>query len=123
MREVTCHCPDGGSWDIAGGLPNAEYYNASGRALPDVSALSTNFEVVIQGLWGPISGTSAAAPTFAAIVTLLNDARYQAGKGPLGFLNPFLYQVRLWHRPTVCSVILLTVCVCIERRWDASDMT
>jgi tripeptidyl-peptidase-1 len=75
------------------GLPNAEYYNASGRALPDVSALSTNFEVVIQGLWGPISGTSAAAPTFAAIVTLLNDARYQAGKGPLGFLNPFLYQV------------------------------
>jgi tripeptidyl-peptidase-1 len=74
------------------GLPDSEYYNASGRALPDVSALSTNYEVVIQGLWGPISGTSAAAPTFAAIVTLLNDARYQAGKGPLGFLNPWLYQ-------------------------------
>ncbi len=77
----------------SGGLPDAEYYNISGRALPDVSALSTNYEVVIQGLWGPISGTSAAAPTFAAVVTLLNDARYQAGKGPLGFLNPFLYQV------------------------------
>jgi len=26
------------------------------------------------------------------MVALLNDARYQIGKGPLGFLNPFLYQ-------------------------------
>ena len=40
-----------------------------------------------------ISGTSAAAPTFAGIVTLLNDASISAGKPPLGFLNPMLYSI------------------------------
>lgn len=38
-----------------------------------------------------ISGTSASAPTFAAIVALLNDAMLAAGRPPLGFLNPLLY--------------------------------
>ena len=36
-------------------------------------------------------GTSAASPTFAGIIGLLNDARLRAGKPPLGFLNPFFY--------------------------------
>ena len=36
-------------------------------------------------------GTSAAAPTVAGIVGLLNDARLRAGKPVLGFLNPLLY--------------------------------
>jgi subtilase family serine protease len=40
-----------------------------------------------------ISGTSASAPTFAGIVTLLNDALIAAGKHPLGFLNPMLYSI------------------------------
>ena len=35
--------------------------------------------------------TSAAAPTFAGVIGLLNDARLLAGKSTLGFLNPFLY--------------------------------
>jgi tripeptidyl-peptidase-1 len=39
-------------------------------------------------------GTSAATPTFAAIISLINDARYQRNKKPLGFLNPLLYQLR-----------------------------
>ena len=34
---------------------------------------------------------SAASPTFAAIVSLLNSARLSAGQRPLGFLNPFIY--------------------------------
>ena len=38
-----------------------------------------------------IGGTSAASPTFAGIVALLNDARIAAGKPPLGFLNPLIY--------------------------------
>lgn len=38
-----------------------------------------------------VGGTSASAPIFAGIVTLLNEARIAAGKGPLGFLNPTLY--------------------------------
>lgn len=36
-------------------------------------------------------GNSASAPTFAAIISLLNTARLKAKKKPLGFLNPWLY--------------------------------
>ena len=39
----------------------------------------------------PVAGTSASAPSFAGIVSLLNDARLAAGKSPLGFLNPWIY--------------------------------
>ena len=46
---------------------------------------------MIQGAWGPISGTSAASPTFAACIALINDARALVGKQRLGFLNPLLY--------------------------------
>ena len=34
---------------------------------------------------------SAAAPAFAGIVSLLNNARLSVGQPPLGFLNPWLY--------------------------------
>ena len=36
-------------------------------------------------------GTSAAAPAFAAVVSLLNQARLAQGGKQMGFLNPFLY--------------------------------
>ena len=41
-----------------------------------------------------VSGTSCASPTFAGVVSLLNDLRISAGKSTLGFLNPLVYQVR-----------------------------
>lgn len=39
-----------------------------------------------------LAGTSASAPTFAAMVSLLNEARLKQGKPAMGFINPFLYQ-------------------------------
>ena len=39
-----------------------------------------------------VGGTSASTPAFAGLVSLMNEARAQAGKKPLGFLNPFIYQ-------------------------------
>lgn len=42
----------------------------------------------------PEDGTSASAPIFAGVVSLLNDARLNAGKSPLGFLNPMLYKAK-----------------------------
>lgn len=39
-----------------------------------------------------VGGTSASSPTFASVVTLLNDYRLSQGKPVLGFLNPLLYQ-------------------------------
>ena len=39
-----------------------------------------------------IGGTSAGSPQWAGIFALANSAR-AAGKGPLGFVNPGLYQI------------------------------
>ncbi|KAF9645510.1 subtilisin-like protein [Thelephora ganbajun] len=66
-------------------------FNASGRGFPDVAAQGLNFQVVVGGKIYSVGGTSASSPTFAAVVSLLNDARITAGLPSLGFLNPWLY--------------------------------
>ncbi|KZT64349.1 subtilisin-like protein [Daedalea quercina L-15889] len=66
-------------------------YNASGRGFPDVATQAQDFEIVTGGAAEPVSGTSCASPTFASIISLLNDELIAAGKSPLGFLNPWLY--------------------------------
>lgn len=73
------------------GSLNATYLSSFSQAFPDVSAQADNFRIFFQGEPGLIGGTSAAAPTFAGFVSLLNDARLSKGLKPLGFLNPFLY--------------------------------
>lgn len=71
----------------------AGLYNPAGRGFPDVAAQGYGFHVVDKGYSTLISGTSSSAPVFAALVALLNSARLQAGKPPLGFLNPWIYSV------------------------------
>jgi len=66
-------------------------YNKTGRGYPDVSAQGQSFQVVIGGQTSSVTGTSASTPTFAAVISLLNDYRIANGKSPLGFLNPLLY--------------------------------
>ncbi|KAL1981322.1 hypothetical protein VTN96DRAFT_2763 [Rasamsonia emersonii] len=66
-------------------------YNESGRGFPDVAAQGVNYAVYDKGMLTMLEGTSAASPTFAAIVALLNDARLRAGQPVLGFLNPLIY--------------------------------
>ncbi|KAI8630014.1 subtilisin-like protein [Xylariaceae sp. FL1651] len=66
-------------------------YNPQGRGFPDVAAQGEGFVVVSQGRAISVGGTSASAPTFAAVVSLLNNARLSKGQKPLGFLNPWLY--------------------------------
>lgn len=68
-----------------------KYFNASGRAYPDISAQATNFVIVVSGSATSVSGTSCSAPTTAGIIQLLNSGRIAAGKKGLGFLNPWLY--------------------------------
>lgn len=75
-------------------LPAASSWNSSGRATPDVSAYGENFQVVVDGSVEGVGGTSASTPTFAGIVTYLNEVRIvKNGKAPLGFLNPWLYKL------------------------------
>lgn len=72
--------------------PPTGSFPPTGRATPDVSALGEGYQVVADGHVEAVGGTSASAPAFAGMVALLNEARAQKNKSPLGFLNPFLYQ-------------------------------
>lgn len=71
----------------------APYTNFSGRGFPDVSAHSASpaYQIVYDGEASSSGGTSAAAPVWAGIIALLNDARLRNGQSVLGFLNPLLY--------------------------------
>jgi tripeptidyl-peptidase-1 len=73
-------------------IPDAKWYNASGRAYPDISAFGVDFDVIVGGSSMPVSGTSASTPLVAGVISLLNEVRLKAGKKQLGFLNPLLYQ-------------------------------
>uniref|UniRef100_A0A8C9AV41 Tripeptidyl-peptidase 1 n=1 Tax=Prolemur simus TaxID=1328070 RepID=A0A8C9AV41_PROSS len=98
-------------------LPPSSYFNASGRAYPDVAALSDGYWVVSNSVPIPwVSGTSvrisltpvsletsdpfkhhfpkASTPVFGGLLSLINEHRILSGRPPLGFLNPRLYQQR-----------------------------
>lgn len=67
-------------------------FNRNGRGIPDVSALGANFPTILQGDKELLSGSSVATPVWAAIITMINQERTAVGKGPVGFINPVLYQ-------------------------------
>lgn len=75
------------------GVPSSDYFNKTGRAYPDVAALSRHFWVVNNRIPVPgVAGTSAATPTVAGIISMVNEHRLHNNQPTLGFLNPFLYQ-------------------------------
>ncbi|KAL2062257.1 hypothetical protein VTL71DRAFT_6523 [Oculimacula yallundae] len=69
------------------------------RGGPDVAALGRNFIIgvgknlpyVPEDTYHLVGGTSASAPVFGSVLTLINEARLNAGKTPVGFVNPVLY--------------------------------
>jgi tripeptidyl-peptidase I len=67
------------------------FYNPGGRGYPDISAQGFRAATVWNGTKRLVDGTSASAPTVAAIVALVNDALLAQGKPPMGWLNPWLY--------------------------------
>ena len=88
-KEVTTYLKNA---NRAPPFPPDSAFNKDGRANPDVSALGEGFQVVLGGHVNGIGGTSASAPMFAGLVSLLNEARLQSQGGkPMGFLNPCVY--------------------------------
>ena len=69
-------------------------YNASGRAYPDVATLAAfGIPLCTYGGCSGSGGTSASAPTVAGMLSLINDARLNAGLKSLGFINTKLYSL------------------------------
>ena len=73
---------------------NSSQYNTSqtSRGYPDVSFNGQDYATAINGEFRSISGTSASAPAFGALVTLINEERERVGKKAVGFLNPVLHR-------------------------------
>ena len=88
------------SWQQAPGVANA--YSTGYREVPDVSMNAdpqTGYDVYckVGGCanigWMVIGGTSAAAPAWAAMIALANEAELRANGTDVGFLNPSLYNI------------------------------
>eukprot|EP00039_Didymoeca_costata_P021780 m.2956 g.2956 ORF g.2956 m.2956 type:complete len:719 (+) comp2634_c0_seq1:39-2195(+) len=75
----------------ASGLPSSSVYTSNGRATPDISAVSTNFQILVSNYTGPLSGTSASTPTVAGLISLINQARLAKQMPTIGLLAPHLY--------------------------------
>jgi kumamolisin len=97
---------DGDGWATGGGIsdvfPVPDYQKKislpvsvnskkhKGRGLPDVAANAdseTGYNILVDGQWSVIGGTSAVAPLIAGLVALAN----QKLKKKVGFINPKLY--------------------------------
>lgn len=79
------------------GVPKLAFFNQSGRAYPDITALGSRFLVFVDEAQVELSGTSASTPVIAAMISLFNDARKGEGLPPMGHVAPFLYQMHRKH--------------------------
>ncbi|KAF2170925.1 hypothetical protein M409DRAFT_18896 [Zasmidium cellare ATCC 36951] len=73
-------------------FPASGIYNRGGRGFPDVSANGANFNLFVNQTATQQAGTSLAAPIWSSIFALINQARKDAGKSAVGFVNPVLYE-------------------------------
>ena len=76
-------------WQTGAGLPTENK-----RAVPDVAAVaSANFSNYFhfRGVTWSAAGTSLATPIWAGFAALINQARGQEGRAPIGLLGPWIY--------------------------------
>jgi len=73
-------------------LPPPSFYNATGRALPDVASVGEQIIIIMNGTVQTADGTSCSSPIWAGMLTLINGFRLAAGKSSIGFFNPILYK-------------------------------
>lgn len=83
------------------GSEPGKLFNRAGRGYPDVAAVGDNYLVYMQGFATRLSGTSVAAPIWGSILTLVNEERLAAGKGPVGLVH----QVLVSREPFPASLI------------------
>ncbi len=79
-----------------------------------MSAVGLNILLYVSGQPNFVGGTSASAPIFASIITLINEKRLAAGKSTVGFINPTLYKNP--HAFTDVSYLLLWYILSLTRQ-------
>ena len=67
--------------------------NYSNRAIPDISAQSVYYLIIMLDIEFPVNGTSCSTPTIGAIFSLLNQLRVENNLNKLGWINPLLYKI------------------------------
>jgi kumamolisin len=80
------------SWQTGLGVSNR--YSNGMREIPDVAAIAdgnTGWDVFEGGAWSLVGGTSAAAPLWAALAGLTDQALAQRHLSEIGFANPAFY--------------------------------
>ncbi|MDQ1424161.1 MAG: hypothetical protein QOD72_1659, partial [Acidimicrobiaceae bacterium] len=80
------------SWQVGVG----SFATCDGRAEPDVAAdadPATGAYVRVGGAHGSVGGTSLAAPLWAGMTAVWNQANINAGKPVVGFAAPLLYSL------------------------------
>jgi kumamolisin len=81
------------SWQANAGVP-APTQSGGGRGVPDVAgdaSPETGYNVYFDGQSEVVGGTSAVAPLWAALITLVNQQLVQNGESTVGFVNALLY--------------------------------
>ncbi len=63
------------------------------RCVPDVAAIATDGATYMSGFWGSVGGTSLSSPIWGGMAALINQARKNAGLGPVGLLNAYIYSL------------------------------
>jgi len=82
---------------------------ADRRSAPDVSALASvgpALPTIQNGVIAPDGGTSQSSPLVAAGLALVSAREVQAGRPPVGFANPWLYDIARRHPSTVYDVTI-----------------
>lgn len=96
--------------ETASSLPSSYLFNSSGRAIPDVSIIGYNYEILVEGSYYIVYGTSASTPVTASLVAYGNILRQQNGDGPLGNINQRLYEADSIGQDITCGESKYTLC-------------
>jgi kumamolisin len=96
-------------WPVPGYQANANVpvnidSGQAGRGVPDIAGdadPASGFWIFLNGNPTPVGGTSAVAPFWAGFTAMVNAARAEKQKQPIGFLNPLLYRNPALLKPVI----------------------
>jgi len=76
-----------------GTLPNRSYFGTKYRGYPDITGVSNQCSMIIDGEWDVAAGTSCSSPIWAGIIGIINQHQKKKGRPVVGLVAPLLYQI------------------------------